>query len=54
MANSTNVGSFGAKYARIAVLDSDEKVNTQAFGAFTNGVTNGIFKADEKTARGIS
>ena len=54
MANSTNVGSFGVKYARIAVLDSNEQVNTQAFGAFTNGVTNGIFKADEKTARGIT
>ena len=54
MANSNNVGSFGVKYARIAVLDSNEQVNTQAFGAFTNGVTNGIFKADEKTARGIT
>ena len=54
MANSTNVGSFGVKYARIAVLDSDEKVNTEAFGAFTNGVTKGIFKADENTARGIT
>lgn len=53
MAN-TNVGSFGVKYARIAVLDSDEQVNKTAFGSFTNGVTNGIFKADEKTARGIT
>lgn len=53
MAN-TNVGSFGVKYARIAVLDSDEHVNKTAFGSFTNGVTNGIFKADEKTARGIT
>ena len=54
MATNPNVGSFGVKYARIAVLDSDEKVNTAAFGTFTNGVTNGIFKADEKTARGIT
>lgn len=53
MAN-TNIGSFGVKYARIAVLDSDEKVNTAAFGTFTTGVTNGIFKADEKTSRGIT
>ena len=53
MAN-TNVGSFGVKYARIAVLDSNEQVNKTAFGTFTNGVTNGIFKADEKTARGIT
>lgn len=54
MATNPNVGSFGVKYARIAVLDSDEKVNTTAFDTFTNGVTNGIFKADEKTARGIT
>lgn len=53
MAN-TNVGSFGVKYARIAVLDSNEQVNKTAFGTFTNGVTNGIFKADEQTARGIT
>lgn len=53
MANS-NVGSFGVKYARIAVLDSNEQVNKTAFGTFTDGVTNGIFKADEKTARGIT
>lgn len=53
MANS-NVGSFGVKYARIAVLDSNEQVNKTAFGTFTNGVSNGIFKADEKTARGIT
>lgn len=56
MASNTNpnIGSFGVKYARIAVLDSDENVNKTAFGTFTNGVTNGIFKADEKTARGIT
>lgn len=54
MATNPNVGTFGVKYARIAVLDSDEKVNPTAFGSFTNGVTNGIFKADEKTARGIT
>lgn len=54
MATNPNIGSFGVKYARIAVLDSDEKVNKTAFGSFTNGVTNGIFKADEKTARGIT
>ena len=54
MATNSNIGSFGVKYARIAVLDSDEKVNTSAFGTFNNGVTNGIFKADEKTARGIT
>jgi phi13 family phage major tail protein len=54
MATNPNIGSFGVKYARIAVLDSDEKVNTTAFGSYTNGVTNGIFKADEKTARGIT
>lgn len=54
MATNPNIGSFGVKYARIAVLDSDEKVNKTAFGTFTNGVTNGIFKADEKTARGIT
>lgn len=53
MAN-TNVGSFGVKYARIAVLDSNEEVNRTAFGSFTNGVANGVFKADEKTARGIT
>lgn len=53
MANS-NIGSFGVKYARIAVLDSNEQVNKTAFGTFTNGVSNGIFKADEKTARGIT
>lgn len=53
MAN-TNIGSFGVKYARIAVLNSDEKVDETAFGSYTNGVTNGIFKADEKTARGIT
>lgn len=53
MAN-TNIGSFGVKYARIAVLDSNEQVNKSAFGTFTNGVTNGIFKADEKTSRGIT
>lgn len=53
MANS-NIGSFGVKYARIAVLDSNEQVNKTAFGTFTDGVSNGIFKADEKTARGIT
>lgn len=53
MANS-NIGSFGVKYARIAVLDSNEQVNKTAFGTFTNGVSNGIFKADEKTVRGIT
>lgn len=54
MATNPNIGSFGVKYARIAVLDSSEKVNSSAFGSFTNGVTNGIFKADENTARGIT
>lgn len=53
MANS-NIGTFGVKYARIAVLDSNEQVNKTAFGTFTNGVSNGIFKADERTARGIT
>lgn len=52
--NSQNIGSFGVKYARIAVLDSDEKVNKTAFGTYIKGVTNGIFKADENTARGIT
>lgn len=54
MATNPNIGSFGVKYARIAVLDSDEKVNSTAFGTFSKGVTNGIFKADENTARGIT
>lgn len=54
MATNPNIGSFGVKYARIAVLDSNEKVNSTAFGTFTKGVTNGIFKADENTARGVT
>lgn len=46
--------TYGVNSARIAILGDDEKVNKNGFGAFTTGVTNGVFTADATTSMGVT
>lgn len=46
--------TYGVDSARIAILGDDEKVNKTGFGAFTTGITNGVFTANAATSMGVT